>query len=86
MRAAVLAVKEYHPLRVVVAVPVGAQETIGELKNHVDEVVCAWAPEDFSAVGQWYDDFSQTGDDEVRDLLARAGRGSRNIAAQSPLI
>jgi predicted phosphoribosyltransferase len=72
MRAAVAALRKQQPGRVVVAVPVGAQETCEELRAEADEVVCARMPESFFAVGQWYDDFSQTTDDEVRDLLHQA--------------
>jgi putative phosphoribosyl transferase len=83
MRAAVMAVKQQLPARVVVAVPVGAWDTVQELKNHVDEVVCVQAPEEFCAVGEWYEDFSQTPDEEVRDLLSRAARSAPNIAADT---
>lgn len=69
MKAAVQAVRAYRPSRVVVAVPVGARETCRELGAAADEVVCARTPEPFSAVGQWYRDFSQTTDAEVRALL-----------------
>jgi predicted phosphoribosyltransferase len=54
---------------VIVAVPVGARETCGDLSAIADEVICARMPEPFSAVGQWYLDFDQTTDDEVRQLL-----------------
>jgi predicted phosphoribosyltransferase len=70
MRAAVLAVRRLHPARVVVAVPVGARETCEALRDTADEVVCAFVPEPFTAVGLWYADFSQTTDEEVRHLLA----------------
>jgi predicted phosphoribosyltransferase len=73
MRAAVLALRRRHPARVVVAVPVGAPDTCAELKRVADDCVCARAPEPFAAVGVWYDDFTQTTDAEVRELLARAG-------------
>jgi putative phosphoribosyl transferase len=72
MRAAVAALRKLGPARVVVAVPVGAADTCGEFEADADEVVCATEPEPFLAVGYWYDDFSQTTDDEVRDLLAQA--------------
>jgi putative phosphoribosyl transferase len=72
MKAAVEAVRRHEPARVVVAVPVGAPSTCRELAALADEVVCARTPEPFSAVGLWYDDFSQTTDAEVRDLLRRA--------------
>lgn len=70
MRAAVQAVKEQKPARVIVAVPVGAPETCGDLGAIADEVVCARMPTPFSAVGQWYLNFEQTSDEEVRRLLA----------------
>jgi predicted phosphoribosyltransferase len=70
MRAAVQAIRRLGPARVVVAVPVGARETCEALREIADEVVCALTPEPFSAVGLWYADFSQTTDDEVRQLLS----------------
>ena len=72
MKAAVQAVKQQQPARVIVAVPVGAAETCRALRDLADEVVCARMPEGFSAVGQWYQDFSQTTDDEVIALLSEA--------------
>ena len=72
MRAAVAALKSQHPERLVVAVPVAAPETCEALRQEVDDVVCALAPEPFFAVGNWYQDFSQTSDEEVRELLQRA--------------
>lgn len=70
MRAAVTAVRQRRPARVVIAVPVGARETCEELRALADEVVCARMPQPFSAVGSWYRDFSQTTDAEVQALLA----------------
>jgi putative phosphoribosyl transferase len=72
MRAAAAALRRLGPKKVVVAVPVAAPETCDELRTEVDEVVCAETPQPFQAVGLWYDDFSQTTDDEVRDLVERA--------------
>lgn len=72
MRAAVAAVRKLQPARIVVAVPVAVRLTCAELAEEVDEVVCAHTPEPFYAVGQWYAEFSQTTDEEVRELLARA--------------
>jgi predicted phosphoribosyltransferase len=72
MRAAVLAVRRLHPARVVVAVPLGAHETCDALRPIADEVICASTPDPFEAVGLWYDDFAQTTDEEVRQLLAGA--------------
>jgi putative phosphoribosyl transferase len=75
MRAAVAALRRLGPARIVVAVPVGAAETCAELQAEADEAVCAHTPRPFFAVGQWYEDFSQTTDEEVRDLLAQAAAG-----------
>jgi len=76
MKAAVQAVKQHGPSRVIVAVPVGAPETCRDLREYADDVVCASMPERFSAVGQWYERFDQTSDDEVRELLTRAAERS----------
>jgi predicted phosphoribosyltransferase len=72
MRAGVAALRQRQPAKVVVAVPVAAPSTCEEFAREVDSLVCARTPEPFGAVGLWYRDFSQTTDDEVRDLLARA--------------
>jgi len=72
MRAAVEALRARHPVRLVVAVPVGAPETCSALESLADEVTCAVTPEPFYAVGLWYADFDQTTDAEVRALLERA--------------
>jgi predicted phosphoribosyltransferase len=72
MRAAVKALRDRQPARIVVAVPTAAAQTCERLRGEADEVVCASTPHPFRAVGLWYDDFSQTSDDEVRELLARA--------------
>jgi putative phosphoribosyl transferase len=72
MRAGALALRAQHPRRLVLAVPVAAAQTCEELRADADEVLCAMTPEPFVAVGAWYDDFSQTTDDEVRELLERA--------------
>jgi len=69
MRAAVQAVRMYEPSRIVVAVPVAPKSTCTEFESLADEVVCAHTPEGFSAVGQWYREFKQTADEEVRHLL-----------------
>src|SRR5206468_12121189 len=74
MLAAVRALRTRRPERIVVAVPIAAAETCEQLRSDADEVICASTPELFRAVGLWYEDFSQTGDDEVRDLLARSRR------------
>ena len=72
MLAAVLALRQQQPASIVVAVPVAAKQTCEELRTVADEVVCAVTPDPFYAVGLWYEDFSQTTDEEVRELLARA--------------
>lgn len=78
MRAAVAAVRSRHPSRVVVAAPVGAADACRQLPEVADEVVCAWTPEPFTAVGQGYRDFRQTSDEEVREVLGQAaGPGAR---------
>ncbi len=71
MRAAVRAARKLGATRVVVAVPIGARETCEEFRAEADETVCAYTPEPFHAVGQWYADFSETTDDEVHALLDR---------------
>jgi predicted phosphoribosyltransferase len=72
MRAAVAALRQQHPARIIVAVPVGAAQTCTELETEADEVVCIHTPEPFYAVGLWYSQFSQTTDAEVHELLGRA--------------
>jgi predicted phosphoribosyltransferase len=72
MRAAIAALRRQHPARIVVAVPVGSVETCAEMQQEADEVICASTPQPFAAVGYWYEDFSQTTDEEVHDLLERA--------------
>jgi predicted phosphoribosyltransferase len=72
MRAAALAVGKLGPQRVVAAVPVAARQTCDAFRGDVDEVVCAFTPEPFYAVGVWYEDFGQTDDAEVRELLQEA--------------
>jgi predicted phosphoribosyltransferase len=72
MRAAVEALRQQNPARIVVAVPVSARETCDEYRMGVDEIICAKTPEPFMGVGMWYRDFSQTTDEEVREILARS--------------
>jgi len=72
MRVAVAALRGEHPARIVVAVPVAPWETCEALRQDADEVVCAVTPEPFHAVGLWYENFRQTSDEEVHDLLERA--------------
>ncbi len=79
MRAAAAAVRQRHPAAVIVAVPVAPVETCEALRADpaIDEVVCAVTPSSFSAVGLWYEDFTQTTDEQVRDLLERARERTR---------
>lgn len=77
MRAAVMALRMRQPDRIIVAVPVGARETCDVLRQEADQVVCLASPEPFRAVGVWYEDFSQTTDEEVVGLLRSAANESR---------
>jgi predicted phosphoribosyltransferase len=78
MHAAAVALRTQEPAKIVVAVPVAAAETRDEFRRQVDEIVCAVTPEPFRAVGLWYENFDQTTDEEVREVLDRA-------AARQPL-
>jgi putative phosphoribosyl transferase len=71
MRAAVEALKKMSPAAITVAVPVAARQTCSDFKARGIDVVCLRTPEPFQAVGLWYDDFAQTEDREVHELLAR---------------
>jgi predicted phosphoribosyltransferase len=72
MRAAALAVRQQHPARLTVAVPVGARDSCAELADVADEVVCPFMPEPFHAVGRWYTHMTQASDEEVCEVLERA--------------
>src|SRR5436309_4086154 len=72
MRAAVKALRQSGAAKIVVAVPVGPPDTCRELEQEADEMICLSTPEFFQAVGQYYEDFSQTSDEDVRELLASA--------------
>jgi putative phosphoribosyl transferase len=74
MAAAATALRAQRPARLVVAVPVAAPETCDAFRDLVDDIVCAATPEPFRAVGLWYEDFSETSDEEVQELLARSAR------------
>src|SRR5438270_1900283 len=74
MRAAIMALRQLQPARIIVAIRTASPETCEELKAEVDEVVCAITPEPFLAVGHCYEEFSQTPDEEVRDVLPRPQR------------
>jgi putative phosphoribosyl transferase len=71
MRAAIAAIRQRGPARIVVAAPVGASETCRQLAAEVDEVVCASTPDPLYSIGQFYRMFEQTSDEQVRDLLRR---------------
>jgi putative phosphoribosyl transferase len=71
MRAAALALRQLRPAKIIVAVPVASAVTCERLRSYVDEVLCTNTPDNFFAVGQWYRDFAQTTDEEVRALLGR---------------
>jgi putative phosphoribosyl transferase len=81
MRAAVAALRQQNPARIVVAVPVSAPQTCDEYRMGVDEIICAVTPEPFDGVGKWYTDFSQTTDEEVRELLEKARNWQRTKRA-----
>lgn len=81
MQAAILALRQQGPARIVVAVPVGARETCEFLGRIADEVVCVSMPEPFQAVGLWYEEFRQTSDEEVKQLLAAAPPGGPKSSA-----
>ena len=72
MNAATAAVKTKNPTKIVIAVPTGALDTCRSFEGKVDEVICVATPEPFYAVGAWYEDFSQTTDEEVCGLLKKA--------------
>src|SRR5918992_528509 len=84
MLAAIKALRQQQPARIVVAVPTAAPETCEQLKKEADDAICAITPEPFHAVGLWYEDFSQTTDEEVRDLLARSADTSRAAPSAKP--
>lgn len=75
MHAAVAALKQWQPARIIIAVPTAAPSTCDEFAAEVDELVCVIRPEPFIAVGYWYKQFSQTSDEEVRSLLEQANQG-----------
>ena len=85
MRAAIAALRQQQPKRVVVAVPVAAPETLRVLEREADEVICLATPSPFWAIGQWYQDFGQVEDAEVRQLLTNAEQlqDAANEAPQS---
>src|SRR2546426_7618445 len=84
MHAAIEALRQLQPARIVVAVPTASPEACEEMRAKVDDVICAITPEPFEAVGRWYQDFSQTTDEEVRGLLARRKAPEKGEAVPSP--
>jgi erythromycin esterase-like protein/adenine/guanine phosphoribosyltransferase-like PRPP-binding protein len=91
MHAAIRALRQQNPARIVVAVPTASPDTCKDMKKEADDVICGITPEPFHAVGRWYRDFSQTTDEEVRALLARRNspensEGAQNPTADSPII
>ena len=73
MRAGIEALRQRAPARIVVAVPIAAQQTCADLRHEVEEVICAVTPEPFHAVGLWYQNFSPVSDDEVQEFIRLAG-------------
>ena len=82
MHAAVAAIKQRQPSRIIIAVPTAAPSTCDEFSVEVDELVCIIRPEPFIAVSYWYSQFSQTSDAEVRRLLERANHGTLTIPSR----
>ena len=80
MFAAIEALRNQNPARIVVAVPTASPDTCEEMKQKADEIICAITPEPFHAVGRWYRDFSQTTDEEVAALLAQPRPAMNNSA------
>jgi len=86
MHAAIEALWQQNPAHIVVAVPTASPEACEEMKEKADDVICAITPEPFYAVGRWYQDFSQTADEEVGILLARQGTSETGEVAQGPAV
>jgi putative phosphoribosyl transferase len=84
MRAAAMALRQMKPLKIVVAVPVAPPETCEAFRSEVEDVICAITPDPFVAVGAWYEDFSQTSDEEVRQLLEQASRDQQRAISPRP--
>jgi len=82
MRAAVKALRQRGAAKIVVAVPVGPPDTCEKLAHEADEAICLSTPSFFQAVGQYYEDFSQTSDDDVRELLTGA---AQQISREKPV-
>lgn len=78
MRAAVAALRQREPKKIIIAVPVAAKDTSADLRRHADALISLMTPYDFAAVGQWYRHFDQTSDDEVRLLLERSAETNQS--------
>lgn len=74
LRAAIVAVRRQRPAQLIAAVPVGAADSVARIRPLVDRLICPHEPEPFTAIGEWYVQFDQVTDEEVRDLLAEAWR------------
>jgi len=81
MLAAARALRLKKPKRIIVAVPVASKEACNDIRAHVDKIICAETPHPFYAVGVWYEDFSQTSDSEVRELLEGARKFVSTLSA-----
>jgi len=77
MKAGVISVKKKKPEKIIVAIPVASPQSVEELKEITDEVICLYAPAYFAAVGQFYTEFSQTSDDEVIEILKKISKRKR---------
>ncbi len=84
MAAAIAALRKQKPAKIIVGVPVAAPSVCEELRAQADDIVCAATPEPFYAVGAWYQDFSQTTDREIHDLLERAASEQTGLPRRSP--
>jgi erythromycin esterase-like protein/predicted phosphoribosyltransferase len=84
MHAAIQALRQQNPARIVVAVPTASPETCEEMRARADDVICGITPEPFDAVGRWYRDFSQTTDEEVGVLLAQRNTPENSKVKQTP--
>lgn len=83
MRAGAASLRKQNPRRIVVAVPVSSPQTCEEFSSEVDEIVCVVTPEHFQGVGLWYEDFSQTSDKDVCELLKRAKQQQPHVASSA---
>ena len=86
MKAAVRALRQMKPARIVIAVPVAPPSTCNQLRSEADELVCLETPQPFYGVGQFYSDFSQVSDEEVKELLDTASRTRRETHSDPQVI